>query len=174
MPKEELIVIVPYNPDWPQLFEAEKKLLQALIGDQVKGGIHHVGSTAVPGLSAKPIIDIMIGVKSLEESKDLIQILQQLEYCYYPYKPEEMHWFCKPSPYQRTHHLHIVEYDSSVWKKRLVFRDLLRSHPDQRDEYENLKIRMAEFYRDDREAYTEAKSELINRFVEKALAEQVA
>ncbi len=171
MAKEEQIKIVPYDPNWIQLFETEKVLLQNLIGGWVIGGIEHVGSTAVPGLASKPVIDIMIGVKSLEEAKAVIKTLEQLEYCYYPYKADEMHWFCKPSPYKRTHHLHIVEYNSSTWKKRIAFRDYLKKHPDAKAEYQDLKIKLADFYKDDREAYTEAKSELINRIIEKALKE---
>jgi GrpB-like predicted nucleotidyltransferase (UPF0157 family) len=170
MTKEEQIKIVPYDPSWPEQYEAEKVLLFNLIGEWVVGGIHHVGSTSVPGLSSKPVIDIMVGVKNLSDSKHLIQLLEQLDYCYFPYKTEEMHWFCKPSPYKRTHHLHIIEYDSPNWKKRLAFRDYLRSHPEAKAEYQDLKIKMADFYKDDREAYTESKASLINRIIEKAMA----
>jgi GrpB-like predicted nucleotidyltransferase (UPF0157 family) len=82
--------------------------LEAAIGDWIVGGIHHVGSTAVPGLEAKPIIDILIGVEDLESSRACFHHLSALHYHYAPYRAAEMHWFCKPEPAHRTHHLHLV------------------------------------------------------------------
>jgi GrpB-like predicted nucleotidyltransferase (UPF0157 family) len=167
MRKEEQIHIVAYDPSWPNKFEREKELLQQTIKDFIVGGIHHVGSTSIPGLAAKPIIDIMIGGESLEKGKTLIPLLEKIQYCFYPYKPDQMVWFCKPSPYKRTYHLHLIEYGSKLWKDRLVFRNYLRQHPDSRDEYARLKIKLAEKFRDDREAYTDAKEEFVNGILEK-------
>jgi GrpB-like predicted nucleotidyltransferase (UPF0157 family) len=167
MRKEEQIHIVPYDLSWPNKFESEKELLQQTIKDFIVGGIHHVGSTSIPGLAAKPIIDIMVGVESLEKGKTLIPLLENIQYCFYPYKPDQMVWFCKPSPYKRTHHLHLIEYGSKLWKDRIAFRDYLRQHPDSRDEYARLKIKLAEKFRDDREAYTDAKEEFVNSILEK-------
>lgn len=162
---EAEIHIVSYDESWQELFNTEKSLLSGVIGEFLTGPIEHVGSTAVPGLAAKPVIDIMAGVKSLDASRPAISILGKYEYCYYPYRLEIMHWFCKPSPQFRTHHLHLVPYNSKVWNERLAFRDYLRSHSDVVQEYAELKYRLAEQYRFDREKYTEAKTTFIKNIL---------
>jgi len=164
------IHIVPYDASWPERFEEERKALTLAIGDYVTGTIEHVGSTAVPGLAAKPVIDIMAGVESLDRSRPVISMLEALEYCYFPYRPDDEHWFCKPSPEFRTHHLHVVPFGSRLWIERMAFRDYLRRHPDVAADYSNLKRQLAEQYRFDREAYTDAKEPFIRRTVELALA----
>lgn len=157
------ITVEPYDPAWPQRFAEEAEALQAHIGGWVTGGIHHVGSTAVPGLAAKPIIDIMVGVTDLESSRPCIDLLGELRYLYAPYRTETMHWFCKPDPARRTHHLHLVPTASPRFADVLAFRDLLRADPDAAAEYETLKRRLAESHPDDREAYTNGKDELVAR-----------
>jgi GrpB-like predicted nucleotidyltransferase (UPF0157 family) len=157
------IHIVPYDPSWPALFATERELLHELVSPWLVGAIEHVGSTAVVGLSAKPIIDIMAGVESLSASADAQDALAQRGYHYAPYKSDVMHWFCKPSPQVRTHHLHLVPYQSVLWNERLAFRDLLRSDPAVALEYDALKRDLAARHRDDREAYTDAKSPFIER-----------
>jgi GrpB-like predicted nucleotidyltransferase (UPF0157 family) len=159
--KDAPVEIVPYSPEWPQLFESEARLLLATLGPWLAGEVQHVGSTAVPGLSAKPIIDIVAPVRSLAEAAACIDPLRSLGYCYSPYKPEEMLWFCKPSPERRTHHLHVMAAASSALRERLAFRDALRRSPALASEYELLKIRLAGTYAHDREAYTQAKAPFI-------------
>src|SRR4029077_2808669 len=127
------------------------------------GPVEHVGSTAVPGLAAKPVIDIMAGVKSIDESRPSISALTTIGYCYFPYQPEQKHWFCKPSAAFRTHHLHLVPFGSKDWYERLAFRDYLRSNATTAKEYAELKKQLAKQYEFDREAYTEAKSPFIQR-----------
>ena len=166
--KEEEIHLVPYDPSWPTKFESEKTLIEKTLGSWIVGGVHHVGSTAVPGLSAKPVIDIMVGVKNLEEAKPCIELLEKIHYMYFPYRPEIMHWFCKPSMEHRTHHLHMMEEGSRAWKERLAFRDYLRLHADVRDAYQKLKISLAEKFRDDRESYTDSKTEFVRTIVARA------
>lgn len=167
--KEEEIHIVPYDLSWSQQFETEKKLIEKMLGSRITGGVHHVGSTSVPGLSAKPIIDIMVGVANLEKAKPCIELLEKINYMYFPYRPEIMHWFCKPSLEHRTHHLHMMEEGSKAWNERLAFRDYLRTHADARQAYEKLKLSLAEKFRDDREAYTDAKTEFIQTTVARAM-----
>lgn len=164
---EEPIRVVPYDPDWPVRFERERELLEATIGGSVVGGIHHVGSTAVPGLDAKPVIDILVGVESLEASRSCFEPLAGLEYLYAPYLASEMHWFCKPDPERRTHHLHLVPPGSRRYRDELAFRDMLRTSPDLAAGYAALKHELAARHREDRDAYTEAKGE----FIAAALAE---
>jgi GrpB-like predicted nucleotidyltransferase (UPF0157 family) len=157
-----------YDPAWPSRFEEEQVLLEGAIGDWVVDGIHHVGSTAVPGLEAKPIVDILVGVRDLEESRACFEPLAQLGYMYAPYLPEEMHWFCKPHPSRRTHHLHLVPADSRRYADELAFRDRLREDPRIAAEYLTLKRELAHRFAHDREAYTEGKSDFIRRVLDRA------
>jgi GrpB-like predicted nucleotidyltransferase (UPF0157 family) len=167
MPSDEPIRLVPSNPSWPSRFELERSLLAEAIGEWVEGGIHHVGSTAVPGLEAKAIIDILVGVHNLEAARGCFEPLADLGYLYAPYLPDEMHWFCKPDPARRTHHLHLVPFGSRRYRDELTFRDRLRADPRLAADYTALKRRLAEHHRDDREAYTAGKS----RFIQQALVE---
>ena len=168
MPSDEPIRLVPPDPSWPAQFELERAMLAEAIGEWVEGGIHHVGSTAVPALEAKPIIDILVGVRDLEAARGCFEPLADLRYLYAPYLPDEMHWFCKPDPTRRTHHLHLVPFGSPRFLDELSFRDRLRANPRLAVDYAALKRWLAEQHRDDREAYTEAKG----RFIRQALAER--
>ncbi|MEM8613047.1 MAG: GrpB family protein [Cyanobacteria bacterium P01_H01_bin.105] len=152
-----------YDPEWPAKFEAEKACLKSVIGQWLQGSIEHVGSTAVLGLVAKPVIDIMVGVKSLDASRPAIDVLRLQGYQYFPYKPDVMHWFCKPSDAFRTHHLHLIPHESTLWQERIRFRDLLRSNQVLASEYATLKQKLATRYQYDREAYTQAKWPFIQR-----------
>lgn len=96
-------------------------------------------STAVPGLAAKPVIGIMIGVENLSASRPALPTLEDTGYHYFPYRADVMHWLCKPSPELRTHHLHLVPFRSDLWFRRIVFRDYLKLHPAIACDYSNLK-----------------------------------
>lgn len=159
------IEIVDYDPLWPGKFGEERERLRAAVGPWLRGSIEHVGSTAVPGLRAKPVIDIMVGVESLAASRDAIPVVERLGYLYWPYKGDVMHWFCKPSDEVRTHHLHLVPFGSPPWVERLAFRDRLRTDATARLEYAALKDELAARYRADREAYTDGKTDFIQRLV---------
>jgi GrpB-like predicted nucleotidyltransferase (UPF0157 family) len=155
------IVIAPYDPGWPAAFERERRILEELLAPWLAGAIEHVGSTAVPGLAAKPIIDIMAPVESLAASRGAIEAVKRAAYCYFPYRADVMHWFCKPSDEVRTHHLHIVPFGSPLWHERLAFRDALRADADVAARYASLKRELAVRYAADREAYTDAKADFI-------------
>jgi GrpB-like predicted nucleotidyltransferase (UPF0157 family) len=161
MTGDESVQIVPSDPRWPAIFERERVILAEAIGEWVCGGVHHVGSTAVPGLEAKPVIDILVGVRNLETARACFAPLSSLDYLYAPYLSEEMHWFCKPHPARRTHHLHLVPVGSDRYRNELAFRDRLRADPQLASQYAALKRELAERHRDDREAYTEAKGAFI-------------
>lgn len=165
---EEPIYLVPYDADWPRRFAEECALLESVLAPWLAGPIVHIGSTAVPGLTAKPIIDIMAGVRDLPSSLGARDALAHLRYMYFPYRPEVMHWFCKPSPAHRTHHLHLVPVSSSLWSDRLIFRDYLRSSAAAAAEYAELKIALAARYQGDREGYTEAKSAFVRSIIDRA------
>lgn len=160
---EAPVHVVAYDPTWPAWFELEKAVLARVLAPWVTGSIEHVGSTAVVGLVAKPVIDIMVGVESLAASAPTKVILAEHGYQYAEYKTDVMHWFCKPSFEHRTHHLHLVPHQSPLWHERLAFRDLLRSDSAVAAEYAELKQRLAREHVIDREAYTDAKWPFIAR-----------
>jgi len=165
---EEEITVVPYNPDWPRMFELEKNHLFSCLPHDLVRRIEHFGSTSVPYLPAKPIIDILAEVASLEETKKtIVPILtaQGYEYFWRPTwgddVPPYYAWFIKRDAQgRRTHHIHMVEHDFEHWE-RLLFRDYLIEHPDRAKEYEMIKIRCARDFPNDRVAYTRAKTEFI-------------
>ena len=161
--KEALIEIVPHDPGWPAKFEAERRVLQSILAPWLNGPIEHVGSTAIPGMPAKPVIDIMAAVSTLEASQAAISELAKADYIYFPYRPEIMHWLCKPSAAFRTHHLHLVPFGSKRWRECLAFRDTLLCNRDLATEYAALKCRLASEFRFDREAYTQGKTPFVER-----------
>jgi GrpB-like predicted nucleotidyltransferase (UPF0157 family) len=129
-------------------------------------GIEHFGSTAVPGLAAKPIIDILIAVMSLARAKaTLVEPITSLGYVYWAENPKtDRMFFVKGMPpygERRTHHVHITEPDGEMWRRRLAFRDYLRARPDEARRYEALKRDLAVRYPTDREGYTNAKTEFV-------------
>jgi len=169
-PPEAQVEIVPYDPAWPGRFAEEAEILRGALAAWIAGPIEHIGSTAVPGLAAKPVIDIMLGVESLDASRSAIAAATELGYCYAPYQVDLEHWFCKPSFAFRTHHLHLIPTGAPQWRRPIAFRDYLRAHADVAAEYEALKRRLAAEHRLDREAYTAAKRPFIDRVTERALA----
>ena len=155
------VVIEEYDPTWPAKFEAECDLIAPALEPWLVGPLEHIGSTAVIDLAAKPVIDIMGAVRDLDSSRPAIDALRPHSYCYFPYKADVMHWFCKPSDFERTHHLHLVPFDSELWCERLAFRDTLRRDEVIRRAYSELKAKLAMQFRDDREVYTNAKTDFI-------------
>jgi GrpB-like predicted nucleotidyltransferase (UPF0157 family) len=166
---EAPVEIVRYEPSWPLAFQQEADVLRRGLATWLVGPIEHIGSTAIPGLAAKPVIDIMAAVRTLDESRPAIEAATGLGYCYAPYQVELEHWFCKPSFLVRTHHLHLVPIGTPQWFRPIAFRDYLRANVNVAAEYEALKRRLAQEYRFDREAYTEAKRPFINRMTDIAL-----
>ena len=171
----EEVAVVSYDPLWPEMFEQERlHLLSCLPRDLVKR-IEHFGSTAVPGLCAKPIVDILVEVTSLEETKKRIApILEAQGYDYFwrpswgDDTPPFYAWFIKRDRNgKRTHHIHMVEVDFEHWD-RLLFRDYLIEHPDVAQEYSELKEKFSRVHRSDRVAYTEAKTEFIRDVTQRA------
>lgn len=166
---EEAVRLVDYDATWPRRFEEERDLLVRTIEPWIHGSIEHVGSTAVPNLTAKPVIDIMVGVRDLPSSLDARAALATIGYVYSPYRSDVMHWFCKPSPAHRTHHLHLVPFEGALWVERLAFRDYLCANATVAQEYAELKRSLAARHRLDREAYTDAKGAFVQRITDLAL-----
>lgn len=166
------VIIVEYDPQWPNMYEDEKARVLDAIGHAVVA-IEHVGSTAVPGLGAKPIIDIMVGIPRLADAQQCIEPLRSIGYEYVPeYEVQlpERRYFHKGPAGARTHHLHMVEPTSEFWERHLLFRDFLRAHPEASQHYDALKKELAAKFGPDREGYTEAKTPFIRAVEEKARA----
>jgi len=165
--------IVNYDPGWPILFEEEAKRLRAVLDSSLIVGLEHFGSTSVPGLSAKPIIDILIAVRSLAEAQaSFVEALGKLDYVYWADNPKKDRMFfvkgMPPFGSKRSHHVHITEPHGEMWQ-RLAFRNYLRAHPEEAETYERLKRRLATEHQQDREAYTDAKSDYIESVMRKAI-----
>jgi GrpB-like predicted nucleotidyltransferase (UPF0157 family) len=167
---EEEIKIVPHDPAWPELFRQEKEHLLASLPRKLVRRIEHFGSTAVPGLAAKPIVDMLVEVTDLGETR--IRIVPVLEAQGYDYFWRPTHgddvppfyaWFIKRDPQTRarTHHIHMVERNFQQHWDQLLFRDYLIQHADVAREYERLKLGLAMKYKHDRLAYTNGKGAFI-------------
>jgi GrpB-like predicted nucleotidyltransferase (UPF0157 family) len=169
----EPVFVVPYDSRWPSFFALERSRVEAAVGPWVEA-VEHVGSTAVPGLDAKPVIYLMVGVRDIQGAGRRIRPLEEIGYSYWAENPnpERMLFvrFADAGRTSRTHNLHIVEVGGELWNDRLVFRDHLRSHPEAAGEYARLKHVLAERFREDREAYTRAKTDFISAMLERARA----
>lgn len=169
---------MPYDPAWPRMFEEERERLRSCLPADLVGRIEHFGSTAVPGLVAKPIIDILVEVRSLEEARRVVvPVLEGRGYEHFwrptwgDDTPPFYCWFIKRNAAgRRTHHIHVVEPHFEHWK-RLLFRDHLVRHPEAAAEYGRLKLRLASEHAGDRVAYTEGKTAFIGRVMEEARRE---
>jgi GrpB-like predicted nucleotidyltransferase (UPF0157 family) len=167
------VEIVNYDPRWPALFGEEAVRLRVTLDPSLIIGLEHFGSTAVPGLSAKPIIDILIAVRSLADAKaSFVEALRKLDYVYWADNPKtDRMFFVKGMPpfgSKRSHHVHVTEAHGEMWQ-RLAFRDYLRTHPEEAGIYEQLKRRLAAEHQTDREAYTDAKSAYVESVMRKAI-----
>ena len=158
------------------MFEEERALILGVVGHAIIA-IEHVSSTAVPGLGAKPVIDITAAVRRLAVAEQCVEALQGIGYGYVPAYEDvipERRYFHK-GPYQsRTHHLHMVELTSEFWERHLLFRDFLRANPDVAQEYEALKRQLAEQFGTDRVGYSEAKTPFIRAVEERVRAAKAA
>jgi GrpB-like predicted nucleotidyltransferase (UPF0157 family) len=146
------MILLPYDPDWAFRFEIECAMLERILHPWLEGGIHHIGSTSVPGLAAKPIVDMMAGVRNLDEARSASSALSMLGYVYRPHRPEA-HRF-----HREGYHLHLTRPGSDLWRERLGFRDALRADPALREEYAAWK----EAHRGE-DGYTAGKRPLVQR-----------
>jgi GrpB-like predicted nucleotidyltransferase (UPF0157 family) len=139
------LTVVRYDPRWRDRFEAERAVLEQALGPWLDGDIEHVGSTAVPGLSAKPVIDMIAPVRDLEAARGAFELLRVLGYGHREHRPEA-HAFQKPAIaawWEATHSLHLAERGSDIWRERNAFRDALRADPALAAEYQDWKLRQA-------------------------------
>ena len=158
-----MIAVVPYDPEWPGQFEAERAQLESLLEPWLEGGIHHIGATSVPGLAAKPRVDMMAGVGDFEEAGAAYEPLLAEGWDHTPHRRGIAHHFSKPG-----FGLHLTEASSDLWNERLAFRDALRADPRLVAEYAALKLRLASEHLDDLTAYTAGKREFVGRVLASA------
>jgi len=164
-----MIEIVPYHPGWPAAFDAEAARLRAALGPLALR-IDHNGSTAVPGLGAKPIIDIQVSVAALQPLSRYGVPLEALGYTHVPHPDDAFcPFFHRPGQWPHTHHVHLVERGGPEERRTLAFRDYLREHPATAREYEALKRALAAPLTasdpESRERYARAKTEFIERVI---------
>jgi len=151
---------VPYNPEYSKLFKQEKKLLKNAVGNYILD-IQHIGSTSIPGIIAKPILDIAIAVNNFEVAKVCIKPIEHLGYIYMgEYGLARRHFFIR-GIHCRTHNIHMWEINSHDWKRHLFFRDYLIKNPEVAKQYVDLKLKLLEQYQHDRDRYQDGKSSFI-------------
>lgn len=182
------VIIADYDPAWPAKFQAERDLILRTCGNGALAAVEHVGSTAVAGLAAKPIIDIMPGLRSLDDAPSLIPLLESIGYEYVaafehdtssgPGMPFRR-YLRKDENGHRAYHLHTVEVGSEFWVDHLLFRDYLRRHPDVAAEYGRLKREIAAAFNatlmpdsDINVGYTDRKTDFIESIKAQARAER--
>lgn len=171
----ETLKIVPYDPDWPRMFAAERDRIASVLGALALRIDHH-GSTSVPGLAAKPVIDIQISVRSLEPIESYGSGLSRLGYVHVPHSDDSFcPFFHRPQRWPHTHHVHVVRAGGDEERRTLAFRDFLRAHPEAARSYEALKRDLAARHDASdfraQQAYADAKTELVTRITEQALRE---
>jgi GrpB-like predicted nucleotidyltransferase (UPF0157 family) len=164
--------IVPCDPDWPRRFDEERRMLAAVFAG-TDAIIENVGSTAVPGLGAKPVIDVLIGVPILVEVERRVPALEAAGYEYvqeYEQQLPDRRYFRKPRLGPRAFHVHCVVTGSDIWLRQLAFRDYLRAHPESAAAYFALKRDLA--MRVSKEEYTEAKRPFVDEILTAAMRDQ--
>jgi len=161
------IVVVPYDPEWPALFRRQAVDLRAALGP-VALRIDHIGSTSVPGLAAKPVIDVQVSVADFEPLDAYRAPMERLGYVFRAENPELTKRYFREAPGARRTHIHVRRAGGFSEQLALLFRDFVRAHPDVADEYARLKYTLAERFRDDRQGYVDAKQPYIWTVVARA------
>ena len=165
--------VVEYDPEWPRRFAEEAVVLRGAFGSELVA-VEHIGSTAVPGLPAKPIIDIMAGVTGWEGFELIVERLAAVGYRYTPEaeKDDPSRKVFRKGPsdlsHLRTHHLHVTELDGFYWQRMLAFRDRLRSHPEEAAAYVALKQELAARFANESRRYTAGKAEFVTEIERRA------
>ena len=165
--KHNTVDVIPYNLEWVTEFEREKARILNTCDNKVVA-VEHIGSTSVPGLAAKPIIDIAVGIRRLKDAEKLLPALKKLDYHFYKEFQRQRLFVAKGPDEQRTHYLHVMRYNGAKWKSDQLFRNYLRTHPKAVREYSDLKQKLAKRHPDDRQAYADGKAAFISSIIAKA------
>jgi len=168
-----MLSLSKHDSNWPARYEKERRELLRLFGGTVDS-IEHVGSTAIPGIDAKPVIDIMMGVKHLDDFLPKNRMLEDVGYTWGHGDVVEADWrfYVKYEHSERAVHLHVVHFKGDFWDRTILFRDYLRSHPETAAEYQALKRRLVVVFAKDRVRYVAAKSEFVDGVVRLARDER--
>jgi GrpB-like predicted nucleotidyltransferase (UPF0157 family) len=162
---DQHVEIADPDPAWAERFAEQRVVVEELLRPWLSGPVEHIGSTAVPGLRAKPVIDMLAPVGSLAEARAAVPVLADADWLFWPEDPCGHYrlWLLRPRPEARTHHLQVVEGGHPHARALLAFRDALRADAGLRREYASLKERLAAQHPDSRNAYTNAKEAFIQR-----------
>ena len=165
---DQSIELTAYDPAWQGRFAEQQARLTAILKPWLAGEVEHIGSTAVPGLRSKPIIDLLAPVRSLEAVRGAISILERDGWLFWAADPNRHYrlWFLRPNPAARTHHLHIIQQGNPNILALIAFRDALRRDPKAREAYSSLKEDLANKHRNDRDAYSNAKTEFVRSILQ--------
>ena len=160
------VQLEPYNPEWQELFESGKSALQKVFGDKFIAA-EHIGSTAIPDLKAKPILDLMLAIPDLNDWEWVKEPLAKLGYEFRrDFRKEQGHiLFVKGPEENRTHYLKITEPNSDFWNEHILFRDYLINNPQYREEYQNLKEKLFDAHAGNREPYTKGKEDFVRKIL---------
>jgi GrpB-like predicted nucleotidyltransferase (UPF0157 family) len=160
---DEPVHVGDYDPDWPARFAEQQRYVAAILAPWLAAPVEHIGSTAVPGLAAKSVIDMLAPVRSLAQAHGAIVPLQDAGWLFWPDDPGRRYrlWFLRPRAEARTHHLQVIQHDDPHAGALLAFRDVLRAEPGLRARYADLKQQIAVQHPDNRNAYTNAKNEFV-------------
>jgi GrpB-like predicted nucleotidyltransferase (UPF0157 family) len=163
--------LVEYDPRWPELFDAEAGRLREVLGARI-GAVEHIGSTSIPGMPAKPVLDLMASVATLEEAQRMIGELEAIGYLWGPRDmqdvPDRRYFVRNREDGASTHHLSLAEATSVFWRRQIAFRDYLRANLDSREAYAQLKRELAARFPADRPSYTEGKTGFVSQVLRAA------
>jgi GrpB-like predicted nucleotidyltransferase (UPF0157 family) len=165
----EPVVVVAHDPKWAADFEEEKERIVSALADRALE-VEHVGSTAIPGLAAKPVLDVAVALQSINEPQEAIRLLEAAGYERRPAGDFPGRLFLRRfEGARRMSHLSLAELGSGFWREHLAFRDALRADPELADRYADLKRSLAAAYGSDREAYTEGKNSFVREVLDARL-----
>lgn len=175
MVKLMLVEVVPHNSQWKAAFETEARFIAAVLAENLVV-IHHIGSTAIPGIYAKPIIDLLVEVRDLNLVTEKTLAMEQLGYqARGEFGIIGRRYFCKENPPGiRTYNVHVYQASSPEIKRHLAFRDYLIAHPQDAEQYSKLKQELAKKYPYDIESYMDGKDELVKKIESKAMQWQAS
>ncbi len=162
---DQRVELADHDPAWAGRFAEQRDVLAEVLRPWLSGAVEHVGSTSVPGLRAKPVIDLLAPVKSLDQAREAVPVLAEAGWLFWPQDPAGHYrlWLLRPRPEARTHHLQVMAGTDPHRRALLAFRDALRADDRLRREYARLKEQLAERHPGSRNAYTNAKGAFVER-----------
>lgn len=167
------VIVVPYDPLWPEMFQAEAENIRPVFGNEVIE-IYHMGSTSIPGLNAKPVIDLLVEVKDIDKIDDLNDAFGEMMYeARGEYGIPGRRFFTKYCGAERTHNVHIFQTGHPEIERQITFRNYLRTHAEDAEAYGRLKARLAMHYHDDLDGYVKAKGDFVREIDRRAEAWKV-